>query len=124
MELTNILLVLAFIVLPVALGIWALTTRRDLLRRRNPTRRAQPPSRVWEQPRSDSEPDVAPAPPPPPRDWARHVQPTRQIRTAPAPVDIPPRQFYPPRYVGRAGGTVTRLTPRAYRLSFRLRSGR
>jgi hypothetical protein len=118
MELLNILLVVVFIVFPLAIGVWALLTRRDVLRRGAAGRRRMVATGRPAGGDAHAEGEVRP-----PRDWASHVRPIRQ-HTPQARLTDPRRRFYPPRYGGRSKGIVARVTPRAMRHSFRLRAGR
>lgn len=62
MEPANILFIIAFIGIPIAFGVWALVSRRELQRMPPPPPRKQPPSTDT----SGQEPEKGPAPPQPP----------------------------------------------------------
>jgi len=108
----DLLFIGAFIILPIALIIWSLTSLRAIRRRR----------REW-----NVDPTVGTGTAelpvvehvPPPRDWGATVRPTRgggasaAVDTVGAPVTS--RPFWPPVYRGRARGVVRRMTPPAVR---------
>jgi hypothetical protein len=126
MEPANILFAVVFIVLPIGIGIWALLTRRSILQRGfSARRRAVSTPQSHERPTSSiSETQVTDADATiqiPQRDWASHVRPVRQAVATNGQLNR--RRFYPPRYAGRSGGVVKRVTPRAARSFLRPRSG-
>lgn len=140
MDAANLLFIIAFIGLPLAIGIWALVMRRELLRRGGPVsrrRRTAPPRRPAQQARTapaterghtadqttqvgaqeGAEQETAAVPR---RDWASAVKP---VRGQTGSTHVPARRhFYPPRYAGRSGGVVKRVTPRAAQSFLRPRS--
>ena len=115
MELGNILFVVAFIVLPVFIGVWALVTRWQLLRRSAPPRETRPAKNVRSRRGQQSRP-VAPDPVPPDSqetaaipqlNASEVIQPIQQVETVLPSVQH--RPFVPPRYRGRSGGIVKRV---------------
>jgi hypothetical protein len=110
MEPANILFVIAFIGLPIAFGIWALVSRRELRRSVPPRRRAEPAppaprQRPQRPPQAQAEPDQRtrqlPATPPNPEPAAdqRTVQvPAADVQESPAQhtVQMPPAHAGPP----------------------------
>lgn len=141
MEPANILFVIAFIGLPIAIGIWALMTRREVVRRGGPAQGRTAPSSQPSEQRTAATPAARQHGPTadqtiemrgtsaadqetmamPQRNWARQVKP---VRGQPAvTVDPSRRRFYPPRYAGRSAGVVKRMTPRAHQSFLRIHTG-
>lgn len=108
----DLLFIGAFIILPIALIIWSLTSLRAIRRRRQ----------TWDvDPVAGTGTAELPVvePPAPPRDWGAAVRPTRSDGATAvadpvlAPVSL--RPFWPPAYRGRSAGVVRRVTPPAAR---------
>lgn len=132
MTLGDALFVGAFIILPLAIVIWCLTTLRSLRRRRK--RAAEAAAYLPNLTEGTAEmPIVAAAGDaalesagateqfaPPRRDWAATVRPTRAqpgptSTTTLAPIIVQARPFHPPAFRGRSAGVVSRMTPPAAR---------
>jgi hypothetical protein len=176
MEPANILFIIAFIGLPIAFGIWAIMSRRELLRQSPPplSEEAEPDQRTLPADQEQASPDqdvqgqrterlpqveerdetrqlpperpveqqtvkvfgVQPTPPPEAPAASPEPEPERRrtgqsgtteelpiignpdsahpsAQIHPPPNANPPvnRPFYPPRYAGRSGGVVKRLSP-------------